>query len=66
MWQLTSGDPVHGLKGLTVTLYPLKGEVMLFQETVKNCPGSLNCIVGLSGGGGSVGESSRSDIFLIQ
>ena len=41
---------------------------MLFQETVKDCPGLLNCTVGLSGGssGGSVEESSRSGIFLIQ
>ena len=54
--QLTSGGLLHGLKGLTVTLYPLKGEVMLFQETVKDCPGLLNCTVGLSGGSGSMNE----------
>ena len=56
MLQLTSGGSLHGLKGLIVTLYPLKGEVMLFQETVKDCPGSLNCIVGLAGGSGSMNE----------
>ena len=52
--QLTSGGSLHGLEGLTATVYPLNGEVMLFQEIVKDCPGSLNCTVGLTGGGGSV------------
>ena len=63
--QPTSGDWVHGLEGLTVTLYQLKGEVMLFQETVKDCPGLLNCTVGLSGGssGEPVKTNTRSEIY---
>ena len=56
MLQLTSGGSLHGLKGLIVIAYPLKGEVMLFQEIVKDCPGLLNCTVGLSGGSGSMNE----------
>ena len=66
MLQPTSGDSLHGLKELTVTVYPLNGEAMLFHETVKNCPELLNCTVGLAGGSGSVEESTRSGIFLIQ
>ena len=63
MLQLTSGGSLHGLEGLTVTVYPLNGEVMLFQETVKDCPGLLNCTVGWAGGGGSVKERNQISNF---
>ena len=68
MLQLTSGGSVHGLDGLTATVYPLKGEVMLFQERVKDCPGSLNLIVGLAEGssGGPVRKRVLEAICLIQ
>lgn len=52
MLQPTSSDSVHGLEGLTFTVYPLKGKAISLQETVKDCPGLWNCTVGVAGGGG--------------
>ena len=45
----------------------MKGEAIQFQEIVNDCPGLLNCTVGLAGGSGEpVKMSTRSAICLIQ
>ena len=56
MLQPISGNSVHGLERLTLTVYPLKREVMSLQERLKDCPGSRNCTVGVAGGGGGDGS----------